>query len=115
VEGGIALSAVTPSRQGRLLVILACVLGILATSLVLATLVLLAVDGHAEGLLALVSGAAVPVVLWSGWSLVLLARTRRRSASVPRPTARAELKIEQKKLESASVRWPPSGTITVFR
>lgn len=58
------MSTFTPSRPGRLLAILACVSGILAASFVLATLVLLTVDGHPEGLLAAAVGAAVPVVLW---------------------------------------------------
>jgi hypothetical protein len=61
-------------------VVLACVPGILAASLVLATLVLLAVDGHPEGVLAAVAGAAVPVVLWGAWRLIQLAHIRVRSA-----------------------------------
>jgi hypothetical protein len=59
-------------------VALACVLGILAASPVLATLVLLAVDGHPEGLLVAVASAAVPVVLWGAWRLIQLAHNRVR-------------------------------------
>ncbi len=64
--------------------VLACVPGILAASLVLATLVLLAVDGHPEGLLAAVAGAAVPAVLWGAWRLIQLAHIRVRSFKVAR-------------------------------
>jgi hypothetical protein len=61
------LSSFVPSRRGHLLALLAYVLGSLAVVVVLVTLVLVAVDGHPEGLLAACVGAAVPSVLLAGW------------------------------------------------
>ena len=104
MEGGVPLSTITPSRPGRLLVALACVLGILAASLVLATLVLLAVDGHPGGLLVAVASAAVPVVLWGAWRLEQLMR-------IQKPTTMAKLDI---RLESTSAPAPPIRTIRIF-
>jgi hypothetical protein len=69
------LSARTLSRPGRLLVLLACVLGLLAVVVVLVTLFLVAADGHPEGLLAAWVGAAVPPALLGGWRLRPGART----------------------------------------
>ena len=105
MEGGVALSTFTPSRPRRLLVILAFVPGILAASVVVATLVLLTVDGHPEGLLAAAFGAAVPVMLRYARRLLQLARAARES----RPTRRAELTIRPE--PTSGVQWPPAGTI----
>lgn len=81
MEGGGPLSTLTSWRpKRRLVLLLVCMPGVLAAVLVLTTLVLLAVDGHPEGLLAAVAGAAVPVVLWEGWRLVPLASMKVRSA-----------------------------------
>jgi hypothetical protein len=79
--------------------------GILAALAVLATLVLLTVDGHPEGLLAAACGALVPVMLWYARRLFLLARAVR----VPRPTDQAELTISP--VPTSDVTWPPTGTI----
>jgi hypothetical protein len=70
-------------------VALACALGILAASPVLATLVLLAVDGHPEGLLVAVASGAVPVVLWGAWRLTQLAHNWVRSALDSRPSRKS--------------------------
>lgn len=69
MERGVALTTFTPSRPRRVLAVLACAPGILAAAFVLATLVLLALDGHPEGLLAAAAGAVIPVVLWGAWRL----------------------------------------------
>ena len=107
-----------PSRSRRIGAILACALGIAAASFVLATLVLLAVDGHPEGLLAAAAGGAVPVVLWRAWRLIQLAHIRfrlngigHRSSDDQDPTRRAKLDI---RLESTSAPSPPTGTIRIF-
>lgn len=99
------MSTFTPSRPRRLLAILALAPGILAALAVLATLVLLTVDGHPEGLLAAASGAVVPVVLWYARRLFQLARATRES----RPTDQAELTIRPE--PTSDVQWPPTGTI----
>ena len=91
-----------PSLPRFLLAILICATGILSASLVLATLVLLAVDGHAQGLLVTGVGALIPVCLWETRRLTRFARARPRS----RPSRRAKLGI---KLKSTSARWPPTG------
>jgi len=88
------LSAFTPSRPWRLLALLACMPGILAALFVLATLALLAADGHPEGLLAAAVGAAIPVVLWVVWRLALHRHIRLWSPEVDREvTAMAELEV----------------------
>lgn len=79
--------------------------GILAALAVLATLVLLTVDGHPEGLLAAACGALVPVMLWYARRLFQFARAVR----VPRPTPEAELTISP--VPTSDVKWPPTGTI----
>lgn len=107
-----ALSSATPSRPRRRLALLALVPGALAAAFVVATLVLIAMKGHPEGLLALIVGVAVPVVLRGAGHLVRLARTRLRSARDARPSSRAQLRIE---LRSTSVRWPPTGKTITFR
>jgi hypothetical protein len=94
------LSTLTPPRPRRLLAILAIALGILAASLVLATLVLLAVDGHPEGVLVAAVGATVPVMLRGVRHLLELARSA-RSARAARPSRSARLTIE---LEPTSAR-----------
>jgi len=83
MEGVVALSIFTPSRPRSRLALLACVPGIIAGVLVFATLVLLAVDGHPEGLLAAAAGAVVPVVLCGAWRLVPLAPSIRLAAGSP--------------------------------
>jgi hypothetical protein len=95
----------TPPRPRRLLAILAFAPGILAGAAVLATLVLLAVDGHPEGLLAAGFGATVPVMLW--WARRQLGL--RRSARESRPTTNAELTIRRE--PTSGVEWPPTRTI----
>jgi hypothetical protein len=105
------LNASTPPWPRRLFVVLICVPGFLATSLVLATLVLLAVDGHVEGLLTVGAGALVPVVLWSARRLSPLALPRRRAANGGQPSPFAELRITETPFESDAVRWPPTKTI----
>ena len=102
---GVALSTFTASRPRRLLSILAFAPGILAAAAVLATLVLLTVDGHPEGLLAAAFGATVPVVLW--WARRLLERMR--SVRELRPTPNAELTIRPE--PTSGVQWPPARTI----
>jgi hypothetical protein len=99
------LSTFTPSRPRRLLAILALAPGILAALAVLATLVLLTVDGHPEGLLAAACGAVVPVMLWYARRLLQFARAVRES----RPTPEAELTISP--VPTSGVQWPPTGTI----
>jgi hypothetical protein len=94
------LSTLTPSRPRRLLAILAIAPGILAASLILATLVLLAVDGHPEGLLAAAVAATVPVMLRGARHPLERARSA-RSARATRPSQRARLTI---KLEPTSAR-----------
>jgi hypothetical protein len=94
------LSTLTPSRPRCLLAILAIALGILAASLVLATLVLLAVDGHPEGVLAAAVGATVPVMLRGARHLLEFALSA-RSARAARPSHSARLRI---KLEPTSAR-----------
>lgn len=91
------MSTLTPSRPRRLLAILAIAPGILAAAIVLATLILLAVDGHPEGLLAAAVGATVPVMLRGARHLLELAR----SARAARPSRWARLRI---KLEPTSAR-----------
>jgi len=102
---GFPLSTFTPSRPRRRLAILAFVPGILAALAVLATLVLLTVDGHPEGLLAAAFGAVVPVMLWYARRLLQLARSVRES----RPTRQAVLTISPE--PTSDVQWPPAGTI----
>jgi hypothetical protein len=102
VERGVSLSTLTSSR--RLLAALAIAPGFLAAVLVFITLVLLAMHGHPEGLLAAVVGAAVPV---------LIRRTRRLlrltlPARVSPPSPSAELKIS---VTPTSARWPTTGVI----
>ncbi len=63
--------------------------GILAAALVLATLVLVAVDGHPEGLLAVAVCATVPVMLRGARRLLELVQSARAS----RPSRRARLEI----------------------
>jgi hypothetical protein len=88
------LSAFIPSRPRGLLALLACTLGILAALLVLATLVLLAVNGYPWGLLAAAAGAAIPVALWGAWRLTLRTRIRFWSLEGDRElTAMAEVKV----------------------
>jgi hypothetical protein len=106
-----ALSSATPSRPPRRLALLVLVPGALAAAFVVVTLVLIAMKGHPEGLLAIVVGVAVPVVLRGAGYLVRRTRTRLRSARDARPSRRAELKIE---LRSTSVRWPPTGKTITF-
>jgi hypothetical protein len=106
-----ALSSATPSRPRRRLALLALVPGALATAFVVVTLVLIAMKGHPEGLLAIIAGVAVPVVLRGGGRLARLARTRLRSARDAPPSSQAELEIE---LRSTSVRWPPTGKTITF-
>jgi hypothetical protein len=96
------LSTFAPSR---LLVMLAFVPGALAALAVLATLVLLTVDGHPEGLLAAAFGAVIPVMLWYARRLLQLARSVRQS----RPTRQAVLTISP--VPTSDVQWPPTGTI----
>jgi hypothetical protein len=91
------LSTLTPSRPRRLPAILAIVPGILAASLVLATLVLLAVDGHPEGVLVSGVAATVPIMLRGARHLLEFAR----SARAARPSHSARLTIE---LEPTSAR-----------
>jgi hypothetical protein len=111
------LSTLMPSRPRRFLVILACVPGVLAAAAVLAMLVLLAVDGHPEGLLAAAAGGAVPAVLWGAWRLIQLAYIRVRlhdeshGSDNQKPTPRAAIDI---RLESTSTPSPPTGTIRIF-
>jgi len=100
------LSTFTPSRPRRLLAVLALAPGILAALAVLATLVLLTVDGHPEGLLAAACGAVVPVALWYARRLLQFARALRES----RPTDQAELTIRP--VPTSDVQWPPTGTIS---
>jgi len=102
------LNPPAPSRTVRPLEIVVWALGILAASPVLATLVLLAVDGHPEGLLCLAAGGAVPVLvrgarrsqilLWSFWAAREVSRL-------------AELRVE---LEDTPPLPPPSGTKIVL-
>jgi hypothetical protein len=94
------LSTLAPPRRWRLLAIVTIALGILAASLVLATLVLLAVDGHPQGLLAAAVGATVPVMLRGAQHLLELARSG-RAARAARPSHSARLTI---KLEPTSAR-----------
>jgi hypothetical protein len=88
------LSTLTPSqpRPRRLLAMLAIALGVLAAALILATLVLVAVDGHPEGLLAAAVCATVPAMLWGTRRLLELVRSAR--ASRPSRMARLEIKLE---------------------
>jgi hypothetical protein len=97
------LSTLTPSRPRRLLAILTITPGILAASVILATLVLLAVDGHPEGVLTAAVGATVPVMLRGARHLPELARSARsaRSARAAHPSHSARLTI---KLEPTSAR-----------
>jgi hypothetical protein len=88
-----------------------CVPGLVAASLILATLVLLATDGHVEGLLTVGVGALVPVVLWSAWRLISLALLRLRPENSAGPWPIAQLRITKMPLESDSVRWPTTKTI----
>jgi len=99
------LSTFTSSRPRRLLVILALAPGTMAALAILATLVLLTVDGHPEGLLAAACGAVVPVMLWYARRLFQLVRAVRES----RPTDKAELTIRP--VPTSDVQWPPTGTI----
>jgi hypothetical protein len=71
--------------------------GILAAALVIATLVLLAADGHPEGLLAAAVCATVPVVLRGARHLLELVRP----AGAAGPSDRARLTIA---LEPTSAR-----------
>lgn len=123
MEGGAALNSPAQSRSRRPLTILAYALGTLAALLVLATLVLLAVDGHPEGLFCLVAGAAVPVLLWGAGRLAQLAHSRLWSPGASRArdaaplvstdlevTGKAELNVV---LEDTSPPSYPSATILV--
>jgi hypothetical protein len=83
MAGGAALSTTARRRAWRPRTILAGTLGALAALLVLFTLVLLALDGHPEGLLCLVAGAAAPALLWGAWRLGQGVRGR---AGAPRTT-----------------------------
>jgi hypothetical protein len=107
------LSTSTQSRPRPryLLAILLCAPGLPAASLVLATVALLAVDGHVEGLLAVGAGALVPAVLWCAWRLIPLALPGPRRANGAQPSAIAELTITEMPFESDSLRWPPTRTI----
>jgi hypothetical protein len=69
------LSTSTLSRPRRIIGVAACTVGALAFAPVAVTLVLLAIHGHPGGVLAAVGGAAVPVVLWGAWRIILLVRT----------------------------------------
>jgi len=105
------LSSATPSRPRRRLglLLLALVPGVLAAAFIVVTLVLIAMKGHPEGLLAIIVGVTIPVVLRGAGRLTRLVRARLHSAKDARPSNRAELNIE---LRSTSVRWPPTKTIT---
>ncbi len=106
------MSARTPSRPGRLLVLLACVLGVLAVVVVFVTLFLVAVDGHPEGLLAACAGAAVPPALLGGWRLRPGARTV-DPASDQEVTPMAEVTIVTIPLGETAPLGPPTRTIFV--
>ncbi len=94
------MSILTSPRPRRLLATLAIAPGILAAAVVLATLILLAVDGHPQGVLAAAVGATVPVMLRGARHLLELARLA-RSARAARPSRSARLTIE---LEPTSAR-----------
>jgi hypothetical protein len=86
--------------------ILAGTLGALAALLVLFTLVLLALDGHPEGLLCLVAGAAAPALLWGAWRLGQGARGRvgaSRTAPAPETAPRAPVDLEVTRSAEVSV------------
>lgn len=107
MEGGSALNPPAPSWAGRPLGIVVWALGILAALPVLATLILLGVDGHPEGLLCAVAGGAVPALLWGA------RRTQARLWSFwadRKVTRMAELKVV---LEDMPPLPPPSSTILV--
>jgi len=78
-----------PSRPRRrlTLVVLALVPGVLAAAFVVVTLVLIAMKGHPEGLLAIIVGVAIPVVLRGAGRLARLARSSLRSAREARSSS----------------------------
>jgi len=106
------LSAFTPSRPGRLLLLLACVLGFLAVAVVFVTVVLVAADGHPEGLLAACVGAAVPPALLGGWRLRPGARAV-DPASDQEVTPMAEVTVVTIPLGATAPLRPPTRTIVV--
>lgn len=94
-------------------------LGIIAALPVLATVVLLAIDGHPEGLLCIVAGAAVPLLLWGPFRLVQRARLRHwllqadADVDTGRPvptdeqaTAQAEVMVSTERLATSDPRHP---------
>jgi hypothetical protein len=126
VEGGAALSSPTLSGQRRPLAIAVYGLGAIAALPVVATLVLLAIDGHPEGLLCIAAGAAVPFLLWGPWRLTQRARVRLRPSEAARirntgepvpteeqATANAEVVVFQEPLPASDPRHPGAREYSV--
>jgi hypothetical protein len=106
--------------------VLAYAVGTIAALPVLATLVLLAIDGHPEGLLCVVAGVGVPFLLSGAWGLArhahiqlwFLEADRARNPGQPAATdqevtAMAELTVIKVPLEEISAPSPSSRPIEV--
>ena len=107
-----------------MLTITVLALGVLAALLVLATLALVAVDGHPEGLLCVVAGAAVPALLWGAWRLApvtrdrfwsplaarILSREPPPASTDPEVTPKAEVTVVRQEMSTPAY---PSDTIFV--